>query len=420
MEKQSFYQKNKWLFIIFLLAFGTYAMYGLPSMKSVFYEPMRTGLGLSHEEFGSALGIYGKMGLLMYFPGGWLADKFDARKLLCFSYFASGALGLYLATYPGYAGVYFTFFGWGITTILTFWATQIKVIRSLGSDEMQGKIYGMENGFEGISGMIISFAGLSIFGLVSIETLGLRYVLIFQSVLTMIIGIVTYIMLRDVKMSEDENEKYTFKDYLQTLKMPQVWVIGGIICCYYTVFSSLTYISPYLETGFMMAAGLVGTVSIIRQTGTKIFAGPIFGALADKWKSTSLMMIIGFIISAVCVAGIAATPRDASKIMLVVVLMLVLAFALFGMTGIGYATISESGIPLKYTGAAAGLISLLGYIPDAVYYDVAGGWVENYGFDGYQRVFMLSIAVCAIGLVLSLVLSKMVKKSRAAKLESAK
>ena len=413
VKKASLYEKYRWLIAVTLLAFGTYAMFGLPTMKSVFYEPMRVSLGLTHEQFGRVNGIYGKICFLMYFPGGWLADKFDARKLLCFSYIASGALGLYLATYPSYTGIQLTFMAWGITTILTFWATQIKVIRSLGSDEMQGKIFGVENGLEGVSGMIISFIALAIFGMVSVEALGLRYVLIFQSVLTIVIGIISYIVLKDVKITDSEETKYTFKDYLGVLKLPQVWIVGGIICCFYLMRASLSYISPYLESGFLMTATLVGTVSIIRQTGTKIFAGPVFGALSDKRGSTIFMMIVGFVIAIICVVGMMVTPVEQSNTMLVVVLMLVLAFVLFGMTGIGFAQISESKIPLRYTGAAAGLISVIGYVPDTFYYDIAGSWIENYGIAGYQRIFMLSAVVGVAGIILSIVLSRLIKKLKA-------
>mgnify|MGYP005776893815 FL=1 len=412
-KKVSLYEKYRWLIAVTLLAFGTYAMFGLPTMKSVFYEPMRVSLGLTHEQFGRVNGIYGKICFLMYFPGGWLADKFDARKLLCFSYIASGALGLYLATYPSYTGIQLTFMAWGITTILTFWATQIKVIRSLGADEMQGKIFGVENGLEGVSGMIISFIALAIFGMVSVEALGLRYVLIFQSVLTIVIGIISYIVLKDVKITDSEERKYTFKDYLGVLKLPQVWIVGGIICCFYLMRASLSYISPYLESGFLMTATLVGTVSIIRQTGTKIFAGPVFGALSDKRGSTIFMMIVGFVIAIICVVGMMVTPVEQSNTMLVVVLMLVLAFVLFGMTGIGFAQISESKIPLRYTGAAAGLISVIGYVPDTFYYDIAGSWIENYGIAGYQRIFMLSAVVGVAGIILSIVLSRLIKKLKA-------
>lgn len=162
-----------------------------------------------------------------------------------------------------------------------------------------------------------------------------------------------------------------------------------------------------------MTATLVGTVSIIRQTGTKIFAGPVFGALSDKRGSTIFMMIVGFVIAIICVVGMMVTPVEQSNTMLVVVLMLVLAFVLFGMTGIGFAQISESKIPLRYTGAAAGLISVIGYVPDTFYYDIAGSWIENYGIAGYQRIFMLSAVVGVAGIILSIVLSRLIKKLKA-------
>ncbi|GAA0182220.1 MFS transporter [Clostridium sediminicola] len=414
-KKVSFFEKYNWLMIVTLLSFGTYAMYGLPYMKSVFYDPMRLALNLTHEQYGNVIGLYGKIALIMYFPGGWLADKFDARKLMLFSYVASGALGLYLSTYPSYAGVQFTFIAWGVTTILTFWAAQVKVIRSLGDDDMQGKIFGIGNGIEGISGMIISFIALAIFNMVAVKELGLRFVLIFQSILTILIGFITYYTLRNIKFKDNQDEKYTFEDFIKVLKMPEVWLIGIIIFCYYTVFSSLSYISPYLETEFMLSAAAVGTVSVLRQTGTKMLGGPIFGSLADKFGSPSKMIIVGFILTVACVGGFKVLPVNSSYSMVAVILMLVLAFALFGLTGIGYATISETSIPLKYTGAAVGAISLIGYVPDAFYYNIAGNWLDTYGSAGYKYIFTLSFVVAIIGLTVGYILFKRTATVRAKK-----
>ena len=409
-------EKYNWLFIITLLSFGTYAMYGLPYMKSVFYDPMRLALNLTHEQYGSVIGLYGKIALIMYLPGGWLADKFDAKKLLLFSYVTSGVLGLYLSTYPSYAGIQFTFIAWGITTILTFWSAQVKITRSLGNDEVQGKIFGTANGIEGVSGMIISFIALAIFNMVAVREMGLRFVLIFQSSLTIAVGFITYYALRNIKLKDSEEEKYSLQDYIKIIKMPEVWLIGIGICCFYTVFSSLSYISPYLETEFMMTAAVVGAVSILRQTGMKILGGPIFGTLADKFGSPSKMFIIGFVIVTACVGGFMVLPINAANSMLAVVLMLIMAFGLFGLTGISFATISETNIPLKYTGAAVGLISLLGYIPDAIYYNVAGGWLDTYGSKGYDYIFLLSFVLSIVGLGISVVLYKMTAKNRAARL----
>lgn len=412
-NKVSLFKKYNWLMIITILSFGTYAMYGLPYMKSVFYDPMRLALNLSHEQYGHVIGLYGKIALIMYFPGGWIADKFDARKLMLFSYVSSGALGLYLSTYPSYTGVQFTFIAWGVTTILTFWAAQVKVTRSLGDDDMQGKIFGIANGIEGISGMLISFIALAIFNMVAVKELGLKFVLIFQSSLTILVGFITYYALRNIKLKDSEDEKYSLNDYIKVIKMPEVWLIGIATFCYYTVFSSLSYISPYLETEFMLSAAVVGTVSVLRQTGTKIIGGPIFGTLADKFGSPSKMFIAGFILVSACMGGFMIVPVNSSFSMLAVILMLILAFGLFGLTGIGFATISETSIPLKYTGAAVGLISLLGFIPDAFYYNIAGGWLDTYGSEGYKYIFILSFAVAIIGLIVSFILFKRTANTRA-------
>ncbi len=106
--------------IIFILAFGTTAMYSLPYMKSSFYDPMQQALSLSHTQIGNLLSLYGLVGMVSYFIGGWFADRFSVRKLITFSLIASGALGFYFSTFPSYSMILLIFVLWGFTTILTF------------------------------------------------------------------------------------------------------------------------------------------------------------------------------------------------------------------------------------------------------------------------------------------------------------
>ena len=61
--------------IVFMIGFATTAMYSLPYMKSVFYDPMREALSLNHKQLGNLLSIYGIVATVSYFPGGWLADN---------------------------------------------------------------------------------------------------------------------------------------------------------------------------------------------------------------------------------------------------------------------------------------------------------------------------------------------------------
>ena len=42
----------KKIMIVFMIGFATTAMYSLPYMKSVFYDPMREALSLNHKQLG--------------------------------------------------------------------------------------------------------------------------------------------------------------------------------------------------------------------------------------------------------------------------------------------------------------------------------------------------------------------------------
>ena len=145
--------------IIFIIASGTTVMYNLPYLKSTFYDPMREALGLSHQELGNLISMYGILATILYFPSGFLADKFSAKKLLSFSLIASGVLGFYFATFPSYGALLFIFAAWGVTTIFTFWAASVKVVRMLGDKDEQGKLFGFNEGLSGIAGIVVSLMG---------------------------------------------------------------------------------------------------------------------------------------------------------------------------------------------------------------------------------------------------------------------
>ena len=92
---------------------------------------MRDVLHLDNTQVGFLNSMFGLLALICYFPGGWLADRFSARKLLVVSLLATGLGGLYLATVPSYAELLALHAFWGVASILTFWAALIKATREL-------------------------------------------------------------------------------------------------------------------------------------------------------------------------------------------------------------------------------------------------------------------------------------------------
>ncbi|ENY8694281.1 TPA: nitrate/nitrite transporter [Clostridioides difficile] len=407
MENKSNFKR---FLIIFILAFGTTAMYSLPYMKSSFYDPMQQALSLSHTQIGNLLSLYGLVGMVSYFIGGWFADRFSVRKLITFSLIASGVLGFYFSTFPSYSMILLIFVLWGFTTILTFFSASVKVVRMQGSESEQGRIFGFYEGLSGVSGTLISFIGLYFFGKFAEITVGFKYVVWLYSAASIICGILLFFLVEEKKDSGASDEGLSIKSLLKVVIMPKAWLIGLIIFSTYLVFSSLTYLSPYLSEVYVMPMTLVSALSIIRTYVIKMGASPVAGVITDKVGSSIRVMFVGFILMTVSTAAYLVIPKSTGFIWIAVINMIILSVILFGFRGIYFASVSESNISLETTGAVVGFASFIGFSPDAFYYTIAGNWLDKYGQTGYTYIFILSVVCAVIGIFATYALNKINKR----------
>lgn len=409
MEKQKNFKR---FLIIFVLAFGTTAMYSLPYMKSSFYDPMQQALQLTHTQIGNLLSLYGLVGMVSYFVGGWFADRFSVRILTTFSLVASGALGFYFSTFPSYNMILLVFVLWGFTTILTFFSASVKIVRMQGSESEQGRIFGFYEGLSGISGTLISFIGLYFFGKFAEITVGFKYVVWLYSAASIICGLLLFFLIEENKEEKTSEESTSFKSVMKVITMPKAWLIGLIIFSTYLVFSSLTYLSPYLSEVYVMPMALVSALSIVRTYVIKMGASPAAGIITDKVGSSIKVMFIGFIVMAISSGAYLVIPKDKGFMLIAVINMIVLSAILFAFRGIYFASVSESNISLETTGAVVGFASFIGFSPDAFYYTLAGSWLDKYGQTGYTYIFALSVVCALIGVFATFTLNKINKKER--------
>lgn len=402
--------KFKKFIIIFLIGFATTAMYSLPYMKSVFYDPMREALNLSHIQIGNLLSIYGIVASISYFPGGWVADKYSAKKLVTFSLISSGVLGIWMASAPSYSMLCVIFFLFGITTILTYFAAIIKVIRMLGDSSEQGRLFGLYEGAGGVAGTLLSFLGLYFFSKFSNIVEGFKAATIMYSVCSIICGIILYVAIKEREVESKEQVK--FSSLIKAVKMPKAWLISAIIFSAYMIFSSLTYLNPYMKEVFKMSMALVSFVAICRTYVIKFIASPLAGIVADKIGSSTKCLFGGFIVVAITQAIFLITPGNPSLVYVILVNMLVLTILMFAFRGIYFATVDESNIPINVTGIVVGFVSVIGFLPDAFYYTLIGSWLDKYGDMAYKYIFSLSLACSVLGIIASYTLLKIVNREK--------
>ena len=371
---------------------------------------MQQALALSHTQIGNLLSLYGLVGMVSYFIGGWFADRFSVRKLITFSLIASGILGFYFSTFPSYSMILLIFVLWGFTTILTFFSASVKVVRMQGSESEQGRIFGFYEGLSGVSGTLISFIGLYFFGKFAEITVGFKYVVWLYSAASIICGILLFFLVEEKKDSGSSDEGLSIKSLLKVVAMPKAWLIGLIIFSTYLVFSSLTYLSPYLSEVYVMPMTLVSALSIIRTYVIKMGASPVAGVITDKVGSSIRVMFVGFILMTVSTAAYLVIPESTGFIWIAVINMIILSVILFGFRGIYFASVSESNISLETTGAVVGFASFIGFSPDAFYYTIAGNWLDKYGQTGYTYIFILSVVCAVIGIFATYALNKINKR----------
>ena len=401
-EKKGSYKKN--LGKLLLIAFAGSIIYGLPYFRLYYYDAYVEIYNLTNTQMGALGSAYGLLGLISYFIGGVLADKFSAKWLMIGSLIATGI--------GGFAHLFFTDFKvlvaiyalWGLTSLLTFWPALLKMIRTLASDEEQSRAYGTFEGGRGVANALHMAAATAIFGMFAakmMEGSGIRWIIIFYSVCPIICGILFIFLLKDpVKEEKTEAAKMKMSDIIRVLKMPAVWMMIIITFTTYTFNMSYFYITPYATNVLGTSAVLAAVLTVLAQYIRPV-ASTGGGFLADK-VGKSRVMIAGFISMLVGMVLVMIVPKLGGGIQMgaMIVACVLVYLAMYSNYGVYFSMQAEGGIPIEVSGIAIGVIATVGYLPEVICPFLAGKTLDAFeGVTGYYYYFVGMIAMAVIGCI---------------------
>ena len=357
----------------------------LPYLKDIYFSTLQAATGTTKTQLGLLLTMYGLMNFICYFPGGMLADKISPKKLIVFSCFGTGAVGLWYATLPGYTSLLIIHALFGITTVFTFWASMVKITNNLGNEDEQGKLFGFLEGGRGLVGTLIALASVFVFSQFVDETKGLSGAIIFYSVMMIVGGILVILFVQDPKISEEDVSTVSLEDFKAVAKIPRVWLCGLIVACNYLAV-------------MMMVGSLFG------------------GLMASKMKSVIRFMHYGFIGMTIFSFSYLLIPVNRGMLPIVVVNFVLQGLFLLAVKALYFAPIDEIGISKKLAGTASGIISVVGYSPEIFGYTAAGSILDNNpGVTGYNILFIITGCLSIIGFVLVIILKLNNRKKTAVK-----
>lgn len=395
---------------LLLLAAGAGIIFQLPYIRETFYVPIQNAMNLTNEQMGLLSSGYAAMATLSYFVGGIIADKFSARKLLTFSFLATGALGLWFSTFPGFQVSRVIFILMGISTIITYWSACIKATRMLGTEEEQGRLFGLQEGLRGILNAVLVFGMTAAFSAFADEIAGAAAAIRVCSVAVIIIGILNWFVIEDTKTEEQtESLGSVVKGMFKCLLIPKVWLLVGIIFTAYSVYGLIGYVTTYAQQFYGMTATTAATLGGVRYLLQGV-GGIVGGFLADKLHSRMKVIgggCIGLAVSFGIYIVLPGTPGLCGAVIGNFFFGLIFIYAVRSQY---FAVHQDADIPLSLSGRVSGISSALGYLPDVFMYTLVGGWMDSYGRRGYNMTWIYAIVAAFLCVLLTFILSKVVKK----------
>jgi nitrate/nitrite transporter NarK len=401
------------------LIFVGEAMFGLPfHISRYFRATILEVFELSNAQLGDLFAVYGVTATLAYFPGGPLADRFSARKLMSISLLATGIGGLYLSTIPGPLGMAVLYGYWGVTTILLFWAALIRSTREWGGAFEQGRAFGILDGGRGlVAAGLASLAVIAFRWFLPVEadvlTAGerlaaLKAVIHFYTAATLIAGLVCWFSIPDRDGRPGPYRFVPFERIGQIVRAPSVWAQAMVVVCAYCGYKGLDNYSLYavqvLGMNELDAARFTANTAYIRP-----FAAVAAGLMADRLTARS---VIGglFIAMAISYGALSQIVPSPNLIYILYANIFISFFAVFGLRGVYFALLEETRIPGDRTGTAVGLISVVGFTPEIFFGSISGRILDHApGVTGHLNYFLFLTGISVVGVVIVLILTSLLK-----------
>lgn len=401
--------------VLMMLALNT--IYMLPYLMYTYYTPLQEAMGLVGQDanYGRLLNVYGIANLIFYIPGGMIADKFDAKKLLIFSMIGTGVLGLWEATWPSYTMLMVIFIGWSITTVLTFWSSSIKCINVIAAADEQGSMYGALEAGRGIVGVVLTTIFVAIFAKFSSDsTIAMSYVVTTCSVFMILIGIAMIFLMPNTNAEGASNEGLgdSLTSMGRAFKLPITYLLAGMICGACVAQAGISYFAPYLSENFGMNENYTVIFANYNRTICTLVGAGIAAYAAKKMGRSSKFMIYAGIGSVISYIVLLAIPRTAVMMIPVLCTMIfsTLCYPIF--RALYYAVVDELGTQKNMVGSVIGIASIIGFLPDSFYTTMVGTRLEADPVGGYQFVFITCMLAMLLSLVCAIISDRRVLKYR--------
>ncbi len=399
---------SRWIVMAVLGLSGT-VIYLLPFLREVYYEPLQEALDISNSQAGVLMATFGLTSMVSYIPGGWIADRVDARALIAGALVSTGALGFWFATFPTYPVALVIHALWGVTATGMMWGALIKATRDWAPSTEQGKAFGLLEAGRGVSEAAFLTLFLAIFAGLGGDSPAFAQIVVQYSILHVALGVLAWFVIAPSAARNGDSASgggdVALRDFVRVAKMPAVWLIAVVVFSGYSAYWGAYYFTPYASDVFLMSAVMAGAVGA-GKVWLKPASALIAGVVADR-IGVSRAVAASFAILIVSFAGFVLLPAGEAMVAIMLINIAVASIAIFALRGIYFALLEESGVPIALTGTATGFVSVVGFAPDVFMPLLGGALLDGFpGELGYRLYFGAITAISLCGLIATLALKR--------------
>ena len=407
---------------MFALIIAGEAIFLLPFILMRVFKPViREAFLISDAQIGEAQALYGITAVLSYFFGGFIADKWEPKKLLSISLFLTAIGGFWMALIPSIFTLKILYAFWGVSTILLFWASLIKATRQWGNKHNQGLSFGLLDGGRGFFAASIALFGASILtyffpekGLEitfnnKVETL--QYIIGTITFIVFLVALLVWTVLpKDTMKFEAETAfQFNFKKAFSLMKKKKVIFHSLIIFCAYCSYKLTGVYGTYAKDVWKYSLEEATYFAVFIQFLRPIAAISV-GWIADKFIPSKII-IPSFSILILASAILGFGLFNTQPVFLSFTVFIFIALGTYSLRGLYFAIIEETKTPIQLTGTLVGIISIVGFTPD-IFMSLFIGYIlgENPSLMDYQYLFTTFTIIPIVGLFAALGFRKSIAK----------
>ncbi len=374
--------------VITILGLGGLAMSILQPMLPLYL----TSIGVSPEILGLMFSVAMVGMVIGESSWGWVADRVGLKTPMCVGTFVCGLVVFCLVLARNIPALFLIFFFWGVVRSAIF-APGRGYIGAAAPPLKKAT-------FMAIVGVTLS-ASMSLGTLPSgfiVDTWGYRWIFFISSGIALMGGIVVLTILRKTRLvnprppalSPSSTDELPSPEYAYSYRPLAFQCV--IAAFQFSGLGVLMTFLPLLATQVVgMAATEVGILFTIRGFVTMVLGIPL-GMLADR-MGKRVLMILGLLVSAVAMAGVAFA--ESFPWLIVFVIVNSLGLAMFNPAALGL--LSES-VPLERQSTAMGLYGGMGENTGIIAGSALGGFVWSAW--GPRPTFLIGTIAASLGAII--------------------